>query len=121
MNVDRWNHAIQIGENINDAEFSMENWKCGSVLCMLGHCASDPEFNEQDLHLVKEDFDWDFYPEYNKYIAYEAAAKFFDISFTDANYVFNPFIYDVPIKDVTKEMVLERMRKLLLKYTPHLS
>lgn len=72
---------------------------CGTVVCALGLGALDPEFNKQGLTFEVQPMQIakgfaTLVPICEGVIGFAAAARFFDISYADARYLFDTDCYD---------------------------
>jgi len=101
-------------------QFNMKNWAlkekngkpaCGTVACACGWATTIPSFRKAGFRLVGTEFRPEL--EYKGSYQFYAAAKFFDISVVDAEYLFHPAsygFYNPKIKTVT-----DRIKKFVAK------
>lgn len=118
MNRDRLNHLITVLKQIEaeDRPFDMWSWAhqedehpCGTAACALGWASLDPKFNAAGLELVAEfedgrlvsftsignDDDPDqVFPRFQGRNGFDAGALFFDISYEESTFLFDPSSYD---------------------------
>lgn len=117
MNIPRLEHLIVVLERVhaNGEFFDMNDWatKCGTASCAMGWACVDPEFMEQGLHMGKDR--WGFVPVFSGEQQFDAATKFFDIAFDEADRLFHPSNYDLPPhrKNVRPRDVIARIRALI--------
>lgn len=91
-------------DTVPRAQLNMGTWKCGTVACAVGHAAMMPEFNAEGLRMISEAGNHrygDAYPCYTEgikthYSPWDAAMKFFGLSWQDANHLFSSTHYDLP-------------------------
>lgn len=85
---------------------------CGTSACALGVACTIPEFRDAGLHL--ECRRGEYYPKFGEETTYGAAEKFFDITFDQTHFIFDPFYYrDVDGWAITPDMVADRINKVL--------
>lgn len=105
--------------------FNMNVWyredpSCGTAACAFGSACLYEPFQEEGLHLAQ--FDWQegvYDPAYEGSVCYSAATLFFDLSFQEAQYLFDPQEYPgLDPAHITPQMVAERVQELIDSYTP---
>jgi hypothetical protein len=113
-------------------KFDMEAWvrhdkeHCGTAACAAGHACLDPWFNDRGLSLEKITTWMDAesestvpvytpkkQPVYMRETGFQALAKFFDVTGNEAAWLFDPFQYHIHNKQITPEMVSNRIQNLL--------
>lgn len=142
MNVDRLTQLADVLCNVPVTKFNMSYWgryegkdapkqlditKCGTAACAFGWACSIPEFQAAGLKLIS----WGGRGEAMYYVVqlttpcmtytdYRAAAKFFDLTWDEAAWIFNPVAYRPEAADeewetgsVTPAQVVERIESLL--------
>lgn len=112
MNIERMEAAIKTLEQVEakNKKFDMSNWatdlqevdgrfepSCGTSACAFGYCALDPWHKSQGLgtesYLCKIDETLRFTVTYDSETDIIAAAHYFDISLSHAEYLFYPSNY----------------------------
>lgn len=85
---------------VPEEQFNMKNWAlkekngkpaCGTVACACGWATTIPSFRKAGFRLVGTEFRPDL--EYKGSYQFYAAAKFFDITTIEAEYLFHPCSY----------------------------
>lgn len=107
MNKERFLRLIEIMKNVEPKAFDMDDWSyktdCGTVACIGGHAAFDPEFNDQGLNTAHKGTP--MFPRDNGYTAYGevAMAEFLEIPYRDSSRLFIRSANDIrtPMQAVT--------------------
>lgn len=100
----------------------LKNVDCGTSACALGWACSIPEFQEAGLALAVHNSDHFYtraFPYYEGHSDIGAAEKFFDISEDQASSLFDPYYYYTYYTNrdkITKEMVIEKIEKMIEGY-----
>lgn len=123
MNFERMRMAILTLRNVHmqGLPFNINNWyeddedplNCGTAACAFGWVARQPWAQQEGL---KIDNEYGIIFEVKTTNSYLAAADFFDISFGEAHWLFDPDTYDVLQTTVTAAHVIERMETVVRRY-----
>jgi hypothetical protein len=98
----------------------MEQWKCDTSACALGWASLDPTFNKEGLTLEWGPNYWGepaWIPTYAGSTMYDAGARFFGITESEAQQLFDPLTdeeFELELSD--KEAFLIRLDNLLEKH-----
>jgi len=90
---------------------------CGTAACALGSAACYKPFIEEGLHLDERGHE----PVYKGTTDWSAGGQFFGITYEESLYLFEPDKYEEDGywgRDITPEVVAERVSWLIKKYTP---
>lgn len=122
MHRQRLEHLKQIIADTQPCKLNMNVWSCGTVHCALGAAACDPEFMKQGLQLVTVpvgDGPDEVSPCYENQTGFSAGAAFFNMTFAESVFLFNPASYhdDEPnsMEKIGKNDVINHIDKLLKK------
>lgn len=77
---------------VKPKKFSLEDWKCGTVACAVGHACTIKEFVEEGLY-IEESAGFVYVPVYKDFSSWEAVTEFFAISYADSQYLFSEVEY----------------------------
>lgn len=110
MNKKRLSILARYLKNVPRRKFDMKYWvgnadrsdptkclvspECGTTGCAMGHAATIPSFKRDGLRLKASWEHGKIFPHYRNNEGFGAAADFFDISFRDSCYLFDPDEYD---------------------------
>jgi len=112
FNINLWGSSLDYKNNRAEAP----KQDCGSAACALGSACLYKPFTKFGLKIPKSGWD----PEYLTYSGYEAGAKFFGLTNAESIWLFNPHSYrqanNDSYHDVTRAMVIKRIKKLLEHY-----
>lgn len=75
---------------VPEEKFNLEHWQCSTTACAVGWACSIPEFQQQGLSIGEPWGDGILIPLFEGEKHFEAAEKFFDISWRDAEWLFMP-------------------------------
>ena len=88
MTIERLTEAIRVVKGVKPKYFDLNFWsnRCGTVGCVLGHCAVDPWFvarglSANALHGC---------PNFRDFIGFGAATQFFGLHSNQAHQLFSP-------------------------------
>ncbi len=99
--------------------FDINNWRCGTVACAIGHAAH--LFRNQGLTLVESDYESErmkFHPEYDGDSGWSAVTEFFGLdSSEDAYDLFFIDGYNFRM-DVTAKEVADKIRSFISENSP---
>ena len=78
-------------------EFSINTWSRGNVACAMGHACRIPEFQKEGLVLLEEEYKT---PTFEGKLGFRAVELFFEISLTDAKWLFSSrsYVSDLPVR-----------------------
>lgn len=101
-------------DNVQDDQFNLGLWHCGTTSCAFGHAANILEFQEAGLFLAVIPGTRSMYePCFQHATGYDAAAAFMGISCKEAINLFNPSSYEDDKR--TRQDVIDRINKFLMK------
>ena len=115
MNRERLNHLITILENVAPARFDLNEWKCGTTACAIGHACLDPELNRQGLYLERVAGDWGAWtPSYGDSRSWGAVQAFFDLNFSNTLHLFaHDSYHDEGEAPVRPQEVIARIQQFM--------
>lgn len=102
--------ADHLENNVVDAEFNMDHWRCGTVGCAVGHAVNVPEIADAGLELKCDNAD-NYFPVCGNNIDMRAAAKVFGLKYGEAVCLFLSDRYNEP----SKANVISRIREFVME------
>lgn len=139
MNVERLNKLVELLESLEPESFDLRSWvlkynhvlidespqlvedhienPCGTVACAIGWACLNPDFNALGLKLDNSPAELGE-PTYYcptdewQYSGFRAVAKFFDIGYENAEYLFLQQEYGEKV--ATKDEVIARIKEYIL-------
>lgn len=111
--------AYQLGKDINkNIKFYMGVWKrddsCNTVACAIGyHCT----VNTTGLKLKKTGDK--YHPFYKNSSSFSAISEYFEISLSDAVWLFDPESYNYSYFNITPKIVSSRIYEFIAFYNHH--
>lgn len=88
MNKDRLRTLAEHLQTVKAESFRLDDWTCGTVACAVGHACSIPEFQAEGLSLYAYTLRKSV-PSYQDERGWAAVSGFFDLSYSDATYLFS--------------------------------
>lgn len=109
MNEERLQHLLSIAKNLDMDRLDMGTWgSCGSVACLAGHAARDPDFIAQGLYMGVRN--GGSVPAFKGEGGFQALDAFFDLHGLETTHLFSPIAY---MAQPSREELLEHINDIL--------
>lgn len=108
-------------DKVAPKKFNLNEWKCGTVACAVGHACTIPEFNKAGLKMEpgkNRRFRWPIYRSVGEFgpdmsQGWGAVEDFFGLITTEAAYLFHADSYKDDYANPTPKLVAKRIRKFV--------